>query len=235
MVLRASAARGNATGCGHVKGRHRRLLPLSFSCMLLAVCVWDIAKPAWLAAAGSRRHALLRPAVALGLAVRPLPADAEEIPLGSVPANLRATKVGEKVTTPNGVIYEPLDLGTSEEGPRAGPPRSQANVYLKYTGHIDGFDGPIFDSTKFRGSRKPNKVDFIESRLNVDPSIPPGMVEAIKLMKVGGKGRFVCPPKLSYSEGKVAFEGDELGSVKGKVPAGSTLYYEVELVRIIKP
>ena len=36
------------------------------------------------------------------------------------------------------------------------------------------------------------------------------------------------------SEFEVAFDADEQGEVK-KVPAGATLYYDLELLRIIKP
>ena len=96
----------------------------------------------------------------------------EEIPLGSIPKDLKAKAVGEKVTTPHGVVYEPLELGSDEEGPRNGPPRGGSTVQLKYSARLEGFDGPIFDSSKLRGQRKPNKVDYVESRLNVDPSLP---------------------------------------------------------------
>lgn len=175
----------------------------------------------------------------LAAAVAPLVAGAaaraeEEIPLGSIPKDLQAKEVGQQVTTPHGVVYEPLELGTEEQGPRSGPPRGGSTVILKYTARLDGWNGPIFDSSTLRGQRKPNKVDFIESRLNVDPSLPNCIFEAVKLMKVGAKGRATCPPKVSYSEGKVAFDADEQGEVQ-KVPAGATLYYDLELVRIIKP
>lgn len=179
-----------------------------------------------------RRGALTASLAALSL---PQTAVAEEkVPPGSIPADLVATSVGQKVTTPNGVIYEPLELGTSETGPRNGPPRGGANLLLRYTAHIQGFDGPVIDSSAFRGSRKPNKVDFVECRLNVDPSLPNCVFEAIKLMKVGAKGRAVCPPSLSYGEGKTAYDADESADVK-KVEAGTTLYYDLELIRIIKP
>ncbi|CAE7651807.1 unnamed protein product [Symbiodinium pilosum] len=152
----------------------------------------------------------------------------DKVPPGSIPTDLVASAVGQKVTTPNGVVYEPLELGTSETGPRNGPPRAGANLLLKYTAHINGFDGPVIDSSALRGSRKPNKVDFIECRLNVDPSLPNCVFEAVKLMKVGAKGRAVCPPSLSYGEGKAAFDADEGADIK-KVEAGSTLYYELEV------
>lgn len=158
-----------------------------------------------------------------------------EVPPGYLPAGLVATKVGEKVVTPNGLIYEPLDLGTSEEGPRNGPPRKGSNVWVKYTAHVDGFDGPVFDSSKIRGARKPVKTEYIEARLNYETTLTNGLFEALKLMKVGGRGRFIQPPKLGYSGGNgAAFDGDPESEVK-QVPANATLYYDVELVRIIKP
>ena len=69
-------------------------------------------------------------------------------------------------------------------------------------------------------------------------------------MKVGAKGRALCPPQLSYGDGKVAFDGDEQGEAKKarqgalssysslesafrrvlEVPAGATLYYDLELL-----
>mmetsp|Transcript_59819 Transcript_59819/g.192541 ORF Transcript_59819/g.192541 Transcript_59819/m.192541 type:complete len:273 (-) Transcript_59819:325-1143(-) len=164
----------------------------------------------------------------------PVHAESGDVPPGFVPAGYLAKAVGEKVVTPNGLIYEPLELGTLGSGPRDGPPRSGSTVEVKFVGHVDGFDGPVFDSTILRGRRKPAKDEFIEVRLNLDPLVSNGIFEALKLMKVGGKGRFVQPPKLSYGEGKASFEGDDDGEVK-KVPANATLFYEIELVRIIKP
>lgn len=205
-----------------------RCLPLA----LLAALLLGLARSPSFALPGARRQLL-------AAAVAPLVAGAaaraeEEIPLGSIPKDLQAKEVGQQVTTPHGVVYEPLELGTEEQGPRSGPPRGGSTVILKYTARLDGWNGPIFDSSTLRGQRKPNKVDFIESRLNVDPSLPNCIFEAVKLMKVGAKGRATCPPKVSYSEGKVAFDADEQGEVQ-KVPAGATLYYDLELVRIIKP
>jgi len=161
-------------------------------------------------------------------------ADTKEIPPGYVPRGTLAKEVGQKITTPNGLIYEALELGTKSEGPRDGPPSSGSTVELRFTGHINSFDGPVFDSSALRGMRKPLKEDFLEVRLNLDPTLTNGLFEAMKLMKVGGKGRFIQPPNLSYREGKSKLVGDEDSPVK-EVPANSTLYYEVELIRIIKP
>lgn len=153
---------------------------------------------------------------------------------GYVPAEYVASKLGEKVVTPNGLVYEPLELGTAGTSLRDGPPRSGSAVWVKYKGHVDSFEGPVFDSSEMRSRNRPDKPDYVEIRLNLEPTMTNGMFEALKLMKVGGKGRFTQPPVLSYGEGKVAIDADEGSQVK-KVPAESTLYYEVELVRIIKP
>lgn len=183
-----------------------------------------------------RRSMLTQGAVAAWLQARPAWAEEKpaDVPPGYLPSGLVATKVGEQVVTPNGLIYEPLEIGTAEEGPRNGPPRKGSTVWAKFTGHINSFDGPVFDASKFRGQRKPVKTDYVEIRLNFEPFVPNGLTEALKLMKVGGKGRFTQPPKLSFNEGKTAFAGDDDSEVK-EVPANATLYYEVELMRIIKP
>ena len=95
-----------------------------------------------------------------------------KIPCVRLGQDLQAKEVGQQVTTPHGVVYEPIELGTEDQGPRNGPPRGGSTVILKYSARLDGWNGPIFDSSTLRGQRKPNKVDFIESRLNVDPSLP---------------------------------------------------------------
>lgn len=196
--------------------------------------------PAWSAPqpAGPRggRAGLLRGGAAAALLTgSAAEAKEKEIPPGYVPGGLFAKKVGEKITTPNGVVYEAIALGTDGSGLRDGPPRSGATLEVRFVGRVNGFDGPIFDSAYLRGQRKPNKADFIEARINVDPGISLGLCEALKLMKVGGKGRAVVPGKLSYSEGKTDYQGDEDGEYKEKVKKDEPLYYEVELVRIIKP
>lgn len=198
------------------------------------------AAPAWSATMATRasRSELLRAGAAVTLLTSGASAEAKdpkEIPPGYVPGGLFAKKVGEKITTPNGVVYEPLVLGSDGSDKRDGPPRSGANLEVRFTGRLGSFDGPIFDSTSLRGNRKPNKQDFIEARINVDPGVSKGLCEALKLMKAGAKGRAVIPGPLNYGEGKVDYSADEDGEVKGKVDKDVPTYYEVELVRIIKP
>lgn len=224
-----------------VAERRRRPLKVAALCCTMALAgVLGSSSDSFVSPPQGRRAALQQAGAGLAL-LGAAPAFAEdkapkrEVPLGMVPAQFFAKKVGEKVTTPNGLVYEPIELGTDEKGPRDGPPRSGSNVWVKFTGRTESFDGPLMDSSKYRGMRAADKQDYIEIRLNQEPTITNGMYEALKLMKVGGKGRFVQPPVLSYSEGKVGYEGDDEGEVKGKIPPDTPLYYEVELVRIVKP
>mmetsp|Transcript_34306 Transcript_34306/g.98679 ORF Transcript_34306/g.98679 Transcript_34306/m.98679 type:complete len:230 (-) Transcript_34306:106-795(-) len=153
---------------------------------------------------------------------------------GALAAAGRPAWAEEQAAAPLQVEYERLVPGTDATGPRNGPPKYASRIWLRYTAHVDGFEGPIYDSSYIRGQRKPSRESYIETTVNVDGSMTPGMWDAVKRMKVGEKGRFVQPPALSYNEGKTAFEGDEDGQVK-KIPANATLYYNVELVNIIRP
>jgi len=159
----------------------------------------------------------------------------QDVPPGYVPAGMVAKSAGEQIVTPNGLKYSCIEPGTTEEGPRNGPPRSGSTVWVKFAGHVNAPDGPVFDSSYVRGMRRASKQEFVEIRLNLEPSLPNGMFEALKLMKVGAKGKFEMPPGLSYKDGKVGFSGDEELEVKDQIPAGATLYYDVELVKIVKP
>eukprot|EP00931_Biecheleriopsis_adriatica_P062138 TRINITY_DN37415_c0_g1_i1.p1 TRINITY_DN37415_c0_g1~~TRINITY_DN37415_c0_g1_i1.p1 ORF type:complete len:209 (+),score=37.33 TRINITY_DN37415_c0_g1_i1:30-656(+) len=139
-----------------------------------------------------------------------------------------------QVKRPDGFSYETLSPGSEGSTPRDGPPKYASKVWLRFTGHIDSFDGKVFDSSSLRGKRKPSQKDYVEITTGVEPTFAPAMWEALKLMKVGERGRFMQPPQLSFAEGKAAFEGDEDSQVK-QIPAGATLYYDVELVNIIRP
>ena len=50
--------------------------------------------------------------------------------------------------------------------------------------------------------------------------------EGVQLMKVGGKGQFVCPPAIAYGE---------RGTPGGPIPPNATLHFEIELLGIVKP
>mmetsp|Transcript_62277 Transcript_62277/g.163545 ORF Transcript_62277/g.163545 Transcript_62277/m.163545 type:complete len:233 (-) Transcript_62277:340-1038(-) len=230
-----------STQPARVAERRRRPLRAAALCCALALAgVLESSGDAFVSPPQGRRAALQQAGAGLALlgagpAVAVVNDKGQEIYLGFVPAGFSATTVGEKVTTPNGLEYEPIEIGSAETGPRVGPPRSGSVVYAKFVGHTESFTGPVFDSSMLRGGRKADKQEYVEMRLNQEPTMTNGLYEALKLMKVGGKGRFIQPPNLSYSEGRVGFDPDDDGEVKGKIPPGQTLYYTVELIQIVKP
>ena len=107
-------------------------------------------------------------------------------------------------TTPTGLQYEVL---TPADGPKPGP---TSVVRVHYRGTL--IDGKEFDSSQDRGE----PVTFA---LN---EVIPGWTEAIQLMSVGSKYRFVVPPDIGYGE---------MGSPPDIGP-NATLIFEVELLEI---
>jgi FKBP-type peptidyl-prolyl cis-trans isomerase len=106
--------------------------------------------------------------------------------------------------TQSGLVYIGLSAGTG-----ATPTRSD-RVTVNYEGKL--IDGTVFDSSLKRGQ----PATFGLS------GVIPCWTEALQLMKVGGKARFVCPATLAYGE-------------RGAPPIikpGATLVFEVELVDI---
>jgi len=151
-------------------------------------------------------------------------------------AGAPALAAADKKPPPPGFVYEVVEPGTTGTTLRDGPPRSAARVWARFSGHLDSFTGEVFDSSYLRGQRKPSRNDYVEITVDGEGSITKGVFEALKLMKVGEKGRFVQPPALSYDDGKGSFEADEDSPAKGrKILPNTTLYYDVELVRIIRP
>jgi FKBP-type peptidyl-prolyl cis-trans isomerase FkpA len=106
--------------------------------------------------------------------------------------------------TPTGIVYIPLTAGNG-----ASPERTD-QVTVHYEGKL--IDGTVFDSSIKRGQ---------PATFNLGAVIP-CWTEALQLMKVGGKSRFVCPAILAYGE-------------RGAPPIinpGATLVFEVELLNI---
>lgn len=87
-------------------------------------------------------------------------------------------------------------------------------VSVNYTGTLS--DGTVFDASSTRG----RPIDF---KLGAGQVIK-GWDQGIAGMKVGGKRTLVIPPSLAYGERS-----------RGKIPANSTLTFEVELVDIKAP
>mmetsp|Transcript_59463 Transcript_59463/g.110042 ORF Transcript_59463/g.110042 Transcript_59463/m.110042 type:complete len:237 (+) Transcript_59463:36-746(+) len=226
------------------KLRHRRCAVVALACAFALQCcgLSTLCALVELPSSGALRREVLVSAAVLhhrtpqatlplaALVASSNPAVAESEPFD--PTNIQK-EVGTKIVTPNGLEYEVLQLGSSGTSARDGFPKRQAKVTVRFTGHIDSFDGKVFDSSLIRARRVTGKRDYVEITLYSQQTITTGLCEALRLMKVGEKGRFVQPPQLSYAQG-AEFEGDDDSEVK-KVPANATLYYEVELVNIVRP
>lgn len=107
----------------------------------------------------------------------------------------------------NGMYYIPLTEG---KGVHAD---SGKTVSIYYSGFF--LSGKKFDSAN-------NGTPF-EFRLGDEFQVIWGLQEGIKLMKEGGKAKFIIPSYLGF--------GDD-GSSTGIVPPHTTLVYEVELIKV---
>jgi len=108
------------------------------------------------------------------------------------------------ITTASGLQYMVLQAGTGTEHPSA-----TDKVKVHYEGKL--LDGTVFDSSVTRG--KP-----ISFGLN---QVISGWTEGVQLMVVGEATRFFIPAEMAY--------GDRAA---GKIPGGSTLIFDVELLGI---
>lgn len=108
------------------------------------------------------------------------------------------------VTTESGLQYEVLTQGEGDVKPSA-----TSKVKVHYHGTLA--DGTVFDSSVERNSP-------ISFGLN---QVIPGWTEGVQLMTEGSKFKFYISPELGY--------GDRTA---GKIPAGSLLIFEVELLKI---
>jgi FKBP-type peptidyl-prolyl cis-trans isomerase FkpA/FKBP-type peptidyl-prolyl cis-trans isomerase FklB len=108
--------------------------------------------------------------------------------------------------TKSGLVMNTLKAGT---GPA---PVAGDSVRVHYHGTLT--DGTVFDSSIERGQPATFPLD----------GVIPCFSEGIKLMKVGGKSRLVCPADLAY--------GDR--GAPPRIKPGATLVFEVELLEIVK-
>src|SRR5215210_6024950 len=117
-----------------------------------------------------------------------------------------AGKGGPMQSTPSGLQYEDLTVGNGAS------PQAGQTVSVHYTGWLD--DGKNFDSSLDRG--RPFEFPLGQGR------VIKGWDEGVATMKVGGKRRLVIPPALGYGA---------QGSPP-KIPGGSTLIFDIELLGV---
>lgn len=106
--------------------------------------------------------------------------------------------------TESGLQYEVISEGTGKS------PKAEDRVKVHYHGTL--VDGTVFDSSVERG-------EPIEFDLN---RVIPGWTEGLQLMKEGAKYKLFIPSNLGYGP-----------RPQGKIPANSTLIFEVELLEVM--
>jgi peptidylprolyl isomerase len=112
---------------------------------------------------------------------------------------------GTEITTASGLRYIDEVVGTGES-PRTGRP-----VTVHYTGTLE--NGTKFDSSVDRGEPYTFQIGT--------GGVIRGWDEGVMTMKIGGKRRLIIPPELGYG-----------ARPNGKIPANSTLYFEIELLDV---
>jgi FKBP-type peptidyl-prolyl cis-trans isomerase FkpA len=107
------------------------------------------------------------------------------------------------VRSQTGMIYKELTAGTGAS------PKAMDNVTVNYRGTL--IDGKEFDSSYKRNEPASFPLD----------RVIPCWTEGLQKMKVGGKAQLVCPPEIAYGD-----------TSRPEIPGGSTLVFEVELLKI---
>lgn len=118
-----------------------------------------------------------------------------------------AQKLNKEYSTASGLKY------TFTKKTKGRKPVAGENVRVHYTGKFA--DGKVFDSSYERGAP-------ITFKLGKGQVIK-GWDEGIALLPEGSKAKFIIPPALGYGDKEM-----------GTMPAGSTLFFDVELVEIVK-
>ena len=118
-------------------------------------------------------------------------------------AKTAATKT---VTLPDGLRYTDVKVG------KGAMPRAGQTAVVHYTGTF--LDGKKFDSSRDRGT----PFEFVLAQHRVIACWD----EAVATMRVGGRRKLVCPPRLAYGE----------RGYPGAIPPNTTLKFDVELLGV---
>ena len=108
--------------------------------------------------------------------------------------------------TPSGMLFSDIKKGSGAT------PAATDTVKVHYKGTL--VNGAVFDSSIERGE----PVTFALNQ------VIRCWAEGLQLMKVGGKGKLVCPSDVAYGD----------SGRPPKIPPGATLVFEVELLDIVK-
>jgi peptidylprolyl isomerase len=128
-------------------------------------------------------------------------------PEGPVAPGAEQPKGDETVTTPSGLKYIDLAVGTGEKV------ASGDNIKVLYVGTLE-------NGTEFDAARDPNNPLVFTVGIG---KVIKGWDEGLVGMSVGGKRKLIIPPDLAYGARQV-----------GPIPPNSTLIFEVELLDIVK-
>jgi FKBP-type peptidyl-prolyl cis-trans isomerase len=115
------------------------------------------------------------------------------------------TAAAKTVTLPDGLQYTDLKVG------KGAMPHAGQTAVVHYTGTF--LDGKQFDS-----SRGGKPLEFTLGQHGVISCWD----EAVAMMRVGGRRKLVCPPKLAYGE----------HGYPPVIPPNTTLKFDVELVGV---
>jgi FKBP-type peptidyl-prolyl cis-trans isomerase len=129
-------------------------------------------------------------------------------PMADAKAAVGAATASKVVTTPSGLKYEDVKVGTGAEA------KSGQNATVHYTGWLwaDGKKGNKFDSSKDRG--QPFSFPLGGGR------VIKGWDEGVQGMKPGGTRMLTIPSELGYGA----------RGAGGAIPPNATLLFEVELI-----
>jgi FKBP-type peptidyl-prolyl cis-trans isomerase FkpA len=116
-------------------------------------------------------------------------------------------QVAGTIKTDSGILYREITPGTGAN------PVASDTVKVHYKGTL--IDGKEFDSSYSRN--EPAEFPLT--------GVVPCWTEGVQRIKVGGKGRLVCPSDLAYGD----------SGRPPTIPGGAALIFEIELLDIVNP